>query len=79
VLDRERLSGGEKLMDDLSMLGFEPAAFWRREPLFRDKKIADGFQCVLHVPQFLLEADAERRDRGRGAIRWSHRIERRRQ
>jgi hypothetical protein len=43
VLDRERLSGSEKLMDDLAMLSFESTAFRRREPLVRDEKIADGF------------------------------------
>lgn len=79
MLDRERLSGFKKLMDDLAMLGFEPAVLRRREPLVRNEKIADGVQCVLYVLQFFLEAGAERRDRGRGTIRRSHRIKGRRQ
>ena len=79
MLDSERLSGGEKLMDDLAMLGFEPAAFRRREPLVRDEKIADDVQSVPHVIQFLFEATAKRADIRRGTTRRPHRIEGRRE
>jgi hypothetical protein len=44
VLYRERLSGDEKLMDDLAVLGLEPAAFRQSEPLVRKREIGDGFQ-----------------------------------
>jgi hypothetical protein len=79
MLDGERLSGCEKLMDDFAMLGFEPPSLRRGEPLVRNEKIADGLQCVLHEAQFLFEATAKRRDIGRGTIRRPHRVERRRQ
>jgi len=76
MLDRERLSSCKKLMDDLAMLGFEPAPLRRREPLVRNDKIADGIQRVPHLFQFLFEATAERGDVCRSAIRRPHRIER---
>jgi hypothetical protein len=79
MLDSERLSGCEKLMDDLAMLGFEPSAFRRCESLVRDEKIADGFQRVPHEAQFLFEATVKRGDIGGGSMRGAHRIERRRQ
>jgi len=75
VLDRERLSGYKKLMDDLAMLGFESASLGQSEPLVREKKISDVFQCRPHAAELLLETGAERGDSRRGAIRWSHRIE----
>jgi hypothetical protein len=77
MLDCERLSGNEKLMDDLAMLGFESSAFRRGEPLVRNDKIADGVQRVPHEAQFLFETTAKCGDRGRGTMRGAHRIERR--
>jgi hypothetical protein len=44
VLYRERLSGDEKLMGDLAVLGLEPAAFRQGEPLVREREVGDGFQ-----------------------------------
>jgi hypothetical protein len=44
VLYRERLSGDEKLMDDLAVLGLEPAALGHGEPLVREREVGDGFQ-----------------------------------
>jgi hypothetical protein len=79
VLHCERLSGDEKLMNDLAMLGLEPAALGQREPLVRERKIGDGFECRLHTAELLLETGAERRERRCCAIRWAHCIERRRQ
>lgn len=76
MLDSERLSSCKKLMDDLAMLGFYPAAFRRSEPLVRNEKIADGAECVLHLLQFFFEATVERGDITGGAIRRAHRIER---
>jgi hypothetical protein len=61
------------------MLGLEPAAFGQGEPLVREREIGDGFQCRLHQAELLLETGAERRERRCRAIRWAHRIERRRQ
>jgi hypothetical protein len=69
VLYRERLSGDEKLMDDLAVLGLEPAAFGQGEPLVREREIGDGLQGRLHAAELLLETGAERRERPRCAIR----------
>jgi hypothetical protein len=44
VLYRERLSGDEKLMDDLAVLGLQTAALGQGEPLVRKRKIGDGLQ-----------------------------------
>jgi hypothetical protein len=44
VLYRERLSGNEKLMDDLAVLGLEPAAFRQGKSLVREREIGDGLQ-----------------------------------
>jgi hypothetical protein len=79
VLHCERLSGNEKLMDDLAMPGFEPAAFRQSEPLVREREVGNGFQCRLNVAELLLETGAKRRDSRCGAIRWTHRIKRIRQ
>jgi hypothetical protein len=68
VLHRERLSGDEKLMDDLVMLGLEPAAFGHAEPLVREREIGDGLQCRLHQAELFLETGAERRERRCRAI-----------
>ena len=76
MLDSERLSGEKKLMDDLAMLGFEPASLGQSEPLVREKKISDVFQCRPHAAELLLETGAERGDSSRGTIRRPHRIER---
>ena len=76
MLYRERLSGNEKLMDDLAVLGLESAALGQREPLVRERKIGDGFQCRLHAAELLLETGAERREGLCCAIRWTHRIQR---
>ena len=61
------------------MLGLEPAAFGQSEPLVRERKIRDGFQCRLHAAELLLETGAKRRARLRDTIRWTHRSQRRRQ
>ena len=79
MLYRERLSGDEKLMDDLAVRGLEPAAFGQGEPLVREREIGDGLQGRLHAAELLLETGAERRERPRCAIRWAHRGERSRQ
>jgi len=76
VLHCERLSGNEKLMDDLAMLGLEPAALGQGEPLLRERKIGDGFQCRLHAAELLLETGAKRRERLCCTIRWTHRSQR---
>jgi hypothetical protein len=76
VLDRERLSGDEKLMDDLAMLGLEPAAFGQGEPLVREREVGYGFQCRPHLSELLLETGAKRRERLCRAIRWTHRFKR---
>jgi hypothetical protein len=69
VLHRERLSGIEKLMDDLAMLGLEPAAFGQGEPLVREREIGDAQKGRPHQAELLLETGAERRKRLSGAIR----------
>jgi len=79
VLYCERLSGDEKLMDDLAVLGFQPATFRQGEPLVREREIGDGLQCRLHAAELLLETGTERRARLCCAIRWAHGRERRRQ
>ena len=76
MLYRERLSGNEKLMNDLAVLGLQPAPFGQGEPLVREREIGEGFQCRPHAVELLLETGAERRNRRRGAIRWAHRFKR---
>jgi hypothetical protein len=76
VLYSERLSGDEKLMDDLAVLGLEPAAFGQGEPLVWKRKIGDGLQCRLHAAELLLQTGAQRRNGRRDAIRWAHRFKR---
>lgn len=66
-------------MDDLAVLGLQPAAFRQGEPLVREREIGDGLQCRLHAAELLLETGTERRDRLCCALRWAHRRERRRQ
>jgi hypothetical protein len=79
MLDGERLSGNEKLMDDLAMLGLEPSTLRRGEPLVRNEKIADVLKGVPHETELLFETTAKGGDIVRGAIRRPHRIERSRQ
>jgi hypothetical protein len=79
VLHRERLSGNEKLMDDLAVLGLQPAAFGQGEPLVREREIGEGLQCRPHLAELLLETGAERRECLCRALRRAHRGERRRQ
>jgi len=79
VLHRERLSGIEKLMDDLAMLGLEPAAFGQGEPLVREREIGDAQKGRPHQAELLLETGAERRKSLGSTIRWTHRSERIRQ
>lgn len=61
------------------MLRLEPAAFGQGEPLVRESEIGDGLQGRPHQAELLLQTGAERRERLGRAIRWSHRIKRRRQ
>jgi len=66
-------------MDDLAVLGLQPAAFGQGEPLVREREVGDGLQCGLHAAELLLEAGTERRDRLCCTLRWTYRGERRRQ
>jgi hypothetical protein len=75
MLDRERLSGGKKLMNDRAMLGLQPTALGRAEPLVGEMKRFDRFQSLLHPAQLVGQTGAQGRDSWCGALLRAHRIE----
>jgi hypothetical protein len=75
MLDRERLSGCEKLMNNFAVLGFEPTALGRGEAVVGQMKIRDGFQRLSSAAELFFNTDAKRPHGRRGEPRRADRIQ----